>query len=63
MGWQTAWEELKRRLDARAPLSRMAFVCLIGFVLSSPFSISVAQLFGFTGTAAWLASMNFEGRI
>ncbi|MBI1724207.1 MAG: O-antigen ligase family protein [Candidatus Tectomicrobia bacterium] len=63
MGWQTAWEELKRRLDARAPLSRMAFVCLIGFVLSSPFSISVAQLFGFTGTAAWLASMNFEGRV
>ena len=63
MDWQTAWGELRRRLDARAPLSRAAFVCLIGFVVASPFSISVAQVFGFAGVALWFSSMNFEGNI
>ena len=63
MDWQAAWGELRRRLDARTPLSRAAFVCLIGFVLASPFSISAAQAFGFTGLVLWFSSMNFEADI
>lgn len=62
-GWRNVFRELKQRLDGRPPFSRLAFVCLIGFVLSSPFSISAAQAFGFTGLAAWLTSLNMEGGV
>ena len=56
-------EGLCERLDARTPLSRAAFICMIGFVLSSPFSISAAQLFGFAGIAAWFSSINLESNV
>ncbi|MBI3127317.1 MAG: O-antigen ligase family protein [Candidatus Tectomicrobia bacterium] len=63
MAGRRFWEELRGRLEARTPLSRAAFICMIGFVLFSPFSISVAQLFGYAGAVAWLASVNFEPNI
>ncbi len=52
--------ELRARLRRRSPLCRVAFGGLFGFVVSSPFSISLAQICVFTAMAAWLASMGRE---
>ncbi|MEE9276573.1 MAG: O-antigen ligase family protein [bacterium] len=49
--------EMGERLRARPPLARIAFVGLIGFALSAPFSISVSQIFVFGAIAAWLLSL------
>lgn len=45
--------EILERIRMRSPLSRLIFICLIGFVCSAPFSISVTQIFVYTGIAAW----------
>ncbi|MEK6710630.1 MAG: O-antigen ligase family protein [Nitrospinota bacterium] len=58
-----ALDGLKQRLGARGVWARLAFICLIGFVVSSPFSISAAQLFGFAGAGLWLISLNSEGAV
>ncbi len=58
----TAIREMAERLQDRPPLGRLSLVCLIGFVCASPFSISVAQIFTFTGIGAWLISLWKEPR-
>ncbi len=50
--------ELGGRLRRRSTVSRVAFCGLLGFVVSAPFSISIAQVCVFTAVAAWLASMS-----
>ncbi len=54
--------EAGRKLRERPPLSRFAFLCLTGFILTVPFSISLAQIFAYTGIGAWLASLWKEPR-
>ena len=49
--------ELEERFRGRSPASRVAFGGLLGFVVSAPFSISIAQICVFTAVVAWLASM------
>lgn len=49
--------ELGGRLRRRSTLSLVAFGGLLGFVVSAPFSISIAQICVFTAVVAWLASM------
>lgn len=49
--------ELEERLRTRSPASRVAFGGLLGFAVTSPFSISLAQICVFTALVAWLASM------
>lgn len=55
--WRESFGELGARLRRRSPLCRVAFGGLLGFVVASPFSISLAQICVFTAMAAWLASM------
>ena len=49
--------ELEERLRTRSPASRVAFGGLLGFAVTAPFSISLAQICVFTAVVAWLASM------
>ena len=49
--------ELEERLRTRSPASRVAFGGLLGFAVTAPFSISLAQICVFTALVAWLASM------
>ncbi len=56
-GIPLTFAEMGERLRARPPLARIAFVGLIGFALSAPFSISVSQIFVFGAIAAWLLSL------
>ncbi len=49
--------ELGERFRKRSPLSRVAFGGLLGFAVSAPFSISLAQICVFTAMVAWLTSM------
>ena len=49
--------ELEERFRGRSPASRVAFGGLLGFAVTAPFSISLAQICVFTAVAAWLASM------
>ena len=51
------FSELEERFRRRSPASRVAFGGLIGFVVTAPFSISLAQIFVFTAVVTWLASM------
>ena len=51
------FSELEERFRKRSPASRVAFGGLIGFVVTAPFSISLAQICVFTAVVAWLASM------
>ncbi len=55
-------EEFIEGIKGRSPLSRLSIICLIGYLLSSPFSISVSQIFIFTGIGSWLVSLRLEGR-
>lgn len=54
--------EAAEALGARPPWSRVSMIGLIGFVLASPFSISLSQIFVYTAIAAWLVSLWREGR-
>ncbi|MDE0340890.1 MAG: O-antigen ligase family protein [Nitrospinae bacterium] len=49
--------DLEERFRRRSPASRMAFGGLLGFAVTAPFSISLAQICVFTALVAWLASM------
>ena len=49
--------ELGERFRKRSPLSRVAFGGLLGFAVSAPLSISLAQICVFTAMVAWLTSM------
>ena len=49
--------ELEERFRGRSPASRVAFGGLLGFAVTAPFSISLAQICVFTAVVAWLASM------
>ena len=49
--------ELEKRFRGRSPASRVAFGGLLGFAVTAPFSISLAQICVFTAVVAWLASM------
>ena len=49
--------ELEERFKKRSPASRVAFGGLLGFAVTAPFSISLAQICVFTAVVAWLASM------
>ena len=49
--------ELGERFRKRSPLSRVAFGGLLGFAVSAPFSISLAQICVFAAMVAWLTSM------
>ena len=49
--------ELEERFRRRSQASRVAFGGLLGFVVTAPFSISLAQICVFTAVVAWLASM------
>ena len=49
--------ELGERFRGRSPASRVAFGGLLGFAVTAPFSISLAQICVFTAVVAWLASM------
>ncbi len=51
------FSELEERFRRRSPASRVAFGGLMGFVVTAPFSISLAQIFVFTAVVTWLASM------
>ena len=51
------FSELEERFRRRPPASRVAFGGLIGFAVTAPFSISLAQIFVFTAVVTWLASM------
>ncbi len=54
--------EAARRLRERPPLSRLAFLGLTGFLLTVPYSVSISQIFIFTGIGAWLISLWKEPR-
>lgn len=56
-GFLSYFRELEGRLQNRSPLGCLAFVCLIGFLVSSPFSISLSQIFIFAGIGAWIFSL------
>ena len=49
--------DLEERFRRRSPASRMAFGGLLGFAVTAPFSISLAQICVFTALVAWLTSM------
>ena len=49
--------ELEERFRERSPASRVAFGGLLGFAVTAPFSISLAQICVFTAVVAWLAFM------
>ena len=49
--------ELEERFRGRSPASRVAFGGFLGFAVTAPFSISLAQICVFTAVVAWLASM------
>lgn len=49
-------------LRLRPPLARAALACLAGFLVFSPFSISLSQIFVFTGIVLWLLSVWKEPR-
>ncbi len=49
--------ELEEYFRKRSPASRVAFGGLLGFAVTAPFSISLAQICVFTAVVAWLASM------
>ncbi|MDP7502779.1 MAG: O-antigen ligase family protein [Nitrospinota bacterium] len=56
-----ALREFAEGIKGRPPLSRLSMVCLIGYLFSAPFSISISQIFVFTGIASWLVSLRLEG--
>jgi len=49
--------DLEERFRRRSPASRVAFGGLLGFAVTAPFSISLAQICVFIALVAWLASM------
>ncbi|MYA96267.1 MAG: O-antigen ligase family protein [Nitrospinae bacterium] len=49
--------DLEEHFRRRSPASRVAFGGLLGFAVTAPFSISLAQFCVFTALVAWLASM------
>lgn len=49
--------EVRDSFWRRLPLARAALACLAGFLIFSPFSISLSQIFVFTGIVLWLLSV------
>jgi putative inorganic carbon (HCO3(-)) transporter len=54
--------EVNTSLRRHPPLARAALVCLAGFLFFSSFSISLSQIFVFTGIPLWLLSVWKEPR-
>ena len=54
--------ETAEGLKRRPAWARLSAACLLGFVIASPFSISLSQIFVFTAIGAWLVSLRLEGR-
>ena len=51
---------MKEFLENRGFYSKTSFLCIIGYLFSAPFSISMSQIFIFSGIIVWFISFNRE---
>tara|TARA_A100001037_G_C15153857_1_gene641885 strand:+ start:11013 stop:12266 length:1254 start_codon:yes stop_codon:yes gene_type:complete len=54
---------MKEFLEDRGSYSRICFLCLLGYLFSAPFSISISQIFIFSGILLWFISFNRELKV
>ena len=54
---------MKEFLESRELYSKIAFLFLVAYLISAPFSISISQIFIFSGIILWLFSFNREVKV
>tara|TARA_Y100000814_G_scaffold292108_1_gene269945 strand:+ start:1371 stop:2639 length:1269 start_codon:yes stop_codon:yes gene_type:complete len=54
---------MKEFLEARDSYSSIYFLCLLAYLFFAPFSISISQIFIFSGILLWLISFNRELKV
>ena len=54
---------MKDFLESREFYSKIAFLFLVAYLISAPFSISISQIFIFSGIILWLSSFNREVKV